>query len=165
MCCGYSKELSQWDGSFGHTKHKLKIMGKKIFTILRWNFHLSKPVVIQGCMHTGWPPSNIRFFVCFSQLIYSPRKFILTIWIPCPGILTLLAEWLDIWNNKSKHWEYWWGRLHWSVQIGRLLLRYLFYNLQMETGSPVFDVGSNILPQSEMGKQSFWRHWHSSNAL
>ena len=25
----------------------------------------------------------------------------------------------------------------------------------METGSPVSDVGSNILPQSEMGKQSF----------
>ena len=30
----------------------------------------------------------------------------------------------------------------------------------METGSPVSDVGSNILPQSEMGKQSFCRHWH-----
>ena len=30
----------------------------------------------------------------------------------------------------------------------------------METGSPVSDVGSNILPQSEMGKQSFRRHWH-----
>ena len=37
----------------------------------------------------------------------------------------------------------------------RLLVRYLFYNLQMETGSPVSDVGSNILPHSEMGKQSF----------
>ena len=32
---------------------------------------------------------------------------------------------------------------------------YLFYNMQMETGSPVSDAWSNILPQSEMGKQSF----------
>ena len=38
ICCGYSKEPSQWDGSFKHPKHMLKIMGKKIFTILRWNF-------------------------------------------------------------------------------------------------------------------------------
>ena len=36
-------------------------------------------------------------------------------------------------------------------QMGGLLVRYLFYNLQMETGSPVSDVGSNILPKSEMG--------------
>ena len=37
----------------------------------------------------------------------------------------------------------------------REVVKYLFYNLQMETGSPVSDVGSNILPQSEIGKQSF----------
>ena len=36
ICCGYSKEVSQWDGSFEHPKHILKIMGKKIFTLLRW---------------------------------------------------------------------------------------------------------------------------------
>ena len=34
VCYGYSKELSQWDGSFEHQKHMLKLMGKKIFTIL-----------------------------------------------------------------------------------------------------------------------------------
>ena len=28
-------EPSQWDGSFKHPKHMLKIMGKKIFTISR----------------------------------------------------------------------------------------------------------------------------------
>ena len=33
-CCWYSKEPSQWDGSFEHPKHMLKLMGKKIFTIL-----------------------------------------------------------------------------------------------------------------------------------
>ena len=38
ICCGYSKEPSQWDGSFEHPKHVLKLMGKKIFTILRWKF-------------------------------------------------------------------------------------------------------------------------------
>ena len=44
ICCGYSKEPSQWDGSFEHPKHMLKIMGKKIFTLYAENFCLSKPV-------------------------------------------------------------------------------------------------------------------------
>ena len=44
ICCGYSKEPSQWDGSFEHSKLMLKNMGKIIFTILCWNFFLSKPV-------------------------------------------------------------------------------------------------------------------------
>ena len=34
ICCGYSKEPSQWDNSFEHPKHMLKLMGRKIFTIL-----------------------------------------------------------------------------------------------------------------------------------
>ena len=34
ICCEYSKEPSQRDGSFEHPKHMLKLMGKKIFTIL-----------------------------------------------------------------------------------------------------------------------------------
>ena len=38
ICCGYSKELSQGDGSFEHPKHMLKRMGKKIFTFLRGKF-------------------------------------------------------------------------------------------------------------------------------
>ena len=33
--CGYSKELSQWDGSFEHSKHTFKLMDKKISAILR----------------------------------------------------------------------------------------------------------------------------------
>ena len=44
ICCGCSKEPSQWDGSFEHPKHMLKIMGKKIFTILHEKFCLSKPL-------------------------------------------------------------------------------------------------------------------------
>ena len=35
ICCGYSKEPSQRDGSFEHPNHMLKLMGKKIFRILR----------------------------------------------------------------------------------------------------------------------------------
>ena len=42
----YSKEPSQVDGSFEHPKHMLKLMGKKIFTILAENFRLSKPVYV-----------------------------------------------------------------------------------------------------------------------
>ena len=34
ICCGHSKELSQLDGSFELPKHMLKLIGKKIFTIL-----------------------------------------------------------------------------------------------------------------------------------
>ena len=34
ICCGYSKEPSQSDGSFEHPKHMSKLMGKKIITIL-----------------------------------------------------------------------------------------------------------------------------------
>ena len=35
ICCGYSKEPSQWDGSFEHPKHMLQLTGKKILKILR----------------------------------------------------------------------------------------------------------------------------------
>ena len=34
ICCGYSKEPSQWDGSSEHPKHMLKLIYKKILTIL-----------------------------------------------------------------------------------------------------------------------------------
>ena len=35
ICCGYSKEPSQRDGSFEHPKHMFVLLGKKIVTILR----------------------------------------------------------------------------------------------------------------------------------
>ena len=38
ICCGCSKEPPQWDGSFEHPKHTLKLIGKKIFTISCWFF-------------------------------------------------------------------------------------------------------------------------------
>ena len=42
ICCGYSKEPSQWDGSFEHLKPMLRLTDKKIFTILRRNQCLSR---------------------------------------------------------------------------------------------------------------------------
>ena len=44
ICCGYSKEPSQRDGSFEHPKHLVEMMGKKIITIYPENFCLSKPI-------------------------------------------------------------------------------------------------------------------------
>ena len=38
ICCEYSKEPSQWDGSYEHPKHMLKLRDKKIFSILRSYF-------------------------------------------------------------------------------------------------------------------------------
>ena len=35
ICCGYSKEPSQWDGSFEHPKHMFKLLDKKIIKLLR----------------------------------------------------------------------------------------------------------------------------------
>ena len=43
ICCGYSKEPSQWDGSFEHPKHVFKLMAKKIILILHWKSLLNWP--------------------------------------------------------------------------------------------------------------------------
>ena len=40
ICCGYSKEPSQWDVSFEHLKQMFKLMDKKLFTILQSNILL-----------------------------------------------------------------------------------------------------------------------------
>ena len=48
ICCGYSKELSQWDGSFEHPKQMLELMEKKIFTILCWKY---LPIWTKGDSH------------------------------------------------------------------------------------------------------------------
>ena len=34
ICCGYSNEPSQGDGSFEHPKHMFKLMDKKLITVL-----------------------------------------------------------------------------------------------------------------------------------
>ena len=60
ICCGYSKEPSQWDGSFEHPKHLLKLMGKKIFTFLRWNFLFTSYEQDEYVCTNGW--SEKTFF-------------------------------------------------------------------------------------------------------
>ena len=62
MCCGHSKEPSQWDSSFEHPKHMLKLKGKKLFTILRWFFFIYTYVL------------NYIFDV--SELIFTEKFFI-----------------------------------------------------------------------------------------
>ena len=44
--CGYSKEPSQWDGSFENPKQMFKLMDKKIFTILCPIFCLPGPKLV-----------------------------------------------------------------------------------------------------------------------
>ena len=67
ICCGYSKEPSQWDGSFEHPKHMLKIMGKKTFTILRWKFFAYLNLCFYRITTT---PIRAISFQGVSQLIY-----------------------------------------------------------------------------------------------
>ena len=46
LCCGYSKEPSQWDGSFEQPRHMFKLMDKKIIAILRWKSLLKGPYAL-----------------------------------------------------------------------------------------------------------------------
>ena len=53
ICCGYSKEPSQWDGSFEHPQHMFKWTGKKIITFFVlekilsfWTYHCQRYTVI-----------------------------------------------------------------------------------------------------------------------
>ena len=48
ICCGYSKEPSQWDGSFEHSQHVFKLIDKKMVLIL-----LSKILSLDVWM-IGW---------------------------------------------------------------------------------------------------------------
>ena len=60
VVAGYSKEPSQWDGTFEQPKHMLKLMDKKIFTILRWKFK---------------PMTNFRAFTVNKCIIQLDVKF------------------------------------------------------------------------------------------
>ena len=43
ICCGYSKEPAQYDGSLEHPKHMLKLMDNKNIQFYTTTFCLSKP--------------------------------------------------------------------------------------------------------------------------
>ena len=62
ICCGYSKEPSQWDSSFEHRKHMPIIIGKKIFTTLVF-LNLCY-FVSANCWpdHSEWPVITDRRF-------------------------------------------------------------------------------------------------------
>ena len=47
ICCGYSKEPSQGDGSFEHPKHMFKPMDKKFYANF---FCLTDPTIVFVCL-------------------------------------------------------------------------------------------------------------------
>ena len=49
ICWRYSKEPSRWDSSFERPIYMLKIIGKKILTILHWNFFLYLNLWLNAC--------------------------------------------------------------------------------------------------------------------
>ena len=56
ICCGYSKESSQLEGSFEHPKHMFKFMGKEINVILGASTSSSGPMMFKSKFH-----KNINF--------------------------------------------------------------------------------------------------------
>ena len=68
ICCGYSKEPSQWDGSFEHPKQMFEPMDKKIFIILRpkflftWNY--GNMYDLQFYQHHSYYRQSFQFFTC-----------------------------------------------------------------------------------------------------
>ena len=96
ICCGYSKELSRWDGSFEHPKHMFKVVDKKIIAILRskillsWLYDKSRPFYWCVNLHLHVPTLYqllfeywCRFYVfnacnaskCECSKLYSITKF------------------------------------------------------------------------------------------
>ena len=49
LCCWYSEELSQRDGSFEHPKHLLKLMDKTIFTIFKLRIYVYFDLCVMFC--------------------------------------------------------------------------------------------------------------------
>ena len=66
ICCGYSKEPSQWDGSFEHPKKIFKLRDKKIIAILRSKILQNWPYDQKGLM------GSFKWFVelCNLQVWY-----------------------------------------------------------------------------------------------
>ena len=63
--CGYSKETSQWDGSFEHPKHMFKLRDKKIETKgAQW---LSGRVLDSRPRGPGFEPHRRHCFVSLSK--------------------------------------------------------------------------------------------------
>ena len=83
ICCGYSKEPSQWDGSFEHTKHMLKLMGKKVYlhfyaeffclsiTVYLFQFHIPVAVTLASSVAVSQSDSLVKVNTsCSSNIAY-----------------------------------------------------------------------------------------------
>ena len=66
--CGYSKEPSQWDGSFEHPKHMFKLMDKKIIAISCWNILINWPYEINIASTFG--------IICHSLILITSLLFL-----------------------------------------------------------------------------------------
>ena len=75
ICCGYSKEPSHWDGSFEHPKQMLKLIDKKIFTILRWNFVPIWTYAEDHFSKQHWPCWYAAFYI-FCSISSSSSLFV-----------------------------------------------------------------------------------------
>ena len=109
ICCGYSKEPSQWDASFEHPKHMFKLIGKEINailgaqTILIWT-HIYAVIITsadQPQISLASLPSIFGFTLNFHCLFVSFLLLILFI-----GQFLFLRNWWStvgeiIWKNKG----------------------------------------------------------------
>ena len=71
--CGYSKEPSQWDGSFEHPKHMLKLIGKEIFyEILRSKIcvYLTLWCIMHQHFEIHWKKKKKKLYTYFNQLYF-----------------------------------------------------------------------------------------------
>ena len=104
ICCGYSTKHSP----FEHQKHILKLMGKKIFTILRSKSlpNWTNPIVRPRCEAAPILTLNATVttkVVCFSHLLKCLRSLYGKLWTQirravCSGF-TLFASILRFVNN------------------------------------------------------------------
>ena len=71
ICCGYSKEPSQWDGSFDYPKYMLKFMGKKKNTLeIFVHLNLWGLIRIRTVWHSDGIPVFIVSFIYFCLFIF-----------------------------------------------------------------------------------------------
>ena len=79
ICCGYSKEPSQWDGSFENPKQMLKLMDMKIFTIFIyldvWIYQHQMCLLTRYYWHHSLPPHR-RFKIVHFFLISQPKHML-----------------------------------------------------------------------------------------
>ena len=77
ICCGYSKEPSQWDGSFEHSNKCSNWWLRKYLQFYTQKFCLSKPMICIPLMHTlanRDDPDEMLHFMAFYQGLHCLLK-------------------------------------------------------------------------------------------